>query len=241
MDGAVDHSVQIVIRTPVNEKVQRRQIKAAHASGLPRAVDRSRFPVLNLVATGPSARNLPPLEGQICALNGALTLLPAPPDYYAACDPQKLVTKFLKDPPEDTTYLIASKCHPAVFDALADRRVELWDLDDFVPDGVAVAPSITLAVMNLFVERGWRRFAVWGWDCCYAEDGAHHATGQKPSNSPYVEMTVGDRIFHTNRTWATEAESAVRQLGLYDYLNIEVVIHGDGMMRAIRKHLTGRG
>lgn len=234
--GGVER-LEFDLRTPVDEETIRAQIAACHARGLPNAVQKG--PVLNIVATGPSARALPPLDGPVCAVNGALALVPNP-DYYAACDPQEAVVEFLRDPPAGTTYLIASKCHPAVFDALADREVGYWDLDDYVPGGIASAPSITLAAMNLFVERGWRRFAVWGWDCCYGPDGAHHAGSQPASTSEPMDVTVGDRVFSTNRTWVHECESAGRQLAVYDYLHIEVVIHGDSMLKAIREFMTGR-
>ncbi len=220
--------------TPLNEPTIRRHIRQSLARGLPEAVGEPE--TLTIVAGGPSALGAP-LEGPTVALNGALAAAFTPkgvaPTYYAACDPQELVAGFLRDPPTETAYFIASKCHPAVFDALEGRDVRLWHVSDYVPGGIACAPSITLTALSLFAKLGWRKFEVWGWDCCY-RNGKHHA-GDQPHVGDDRQLTVGDRTFHTTTTWAAETQDALYVIAMLEWLGCEIVIQGDSMVEAIRR------
>jgi hypothetical protein len=220
------------LRTPLNEKAIRRHIRHALSLGLPEAIGEPE--TLTIVATGPSARKLPKIPGPTLAVNGALGLIEAP-TYYAACDSQELVAGFLAGPPKSTTYYIASKCHPAVFQALRDRDVRLWHVNDYVPGGVGCASSITATALGLFVQMGWRRFEVYGWDCCYGPDGAHHASAQCAPDQAQVNIEIGKRVYRTNTTWAAEAQDAIHIIAMLEFLGVEVVIHGDSMIEAIRK------
>lgn len=208
--------------------------------------DDGRLGVLNIVANGPSARKAdfaqigPGLSRPaqpVLAVNGALKLLvdqDVAPHWWACCDPQALVADFIPDdPPESTTYLVAATCHPSVFRKLEGRDVRLWYVGA-APDGhrhVKTASSVTLTVMSLMRHVGWRRFRVWGWDCCFDESGAHHATPQgAPDPSTRINLVIGERSYPTIHTWALEAQDAAHQLAGGDY---EVEIMGDGMVAGV--------
>lgn len=220
--------------TPLNEPTIRRHIRQSLARGLPEAIGEAE--TLTIIAGGPSALGAP-LDGPTAALNGALAAVFTPrgvaPTYYAACDPQDIVAQFLVDPPAATKYYIASKCHPDVFDALKDRDVHLWHVSDYVPGGIACAPSITLTALSLFARLGWRKFEVWGWDCCY-RNGRHHA-GEQAHAGDDRWLEVGDRKFHTTTTWAAEAQDALIVLAMLEWLGCEITIQGDSMVEAIRR------
>lgn len=213
---------------------------------------------LKIVANGPSAA-LASLDGwNTLALNGAMKLFTdrgTAPDYWAACDPLEVVASFLPDnPPEETIYLVGSKCHPSVFEKLKGRDVRLWHIDDYeIPPGynkIHTAVSITLTIMPLMRRAfNYRAFDVYGWDACFSEDPQgvrHHASDEAISAYP-AEMTEvcvgatqaedgslsGGRWFKTTPVWMAEAQDAVTQLRFADY---SVSIHGDGLIKAI----TGR-
>lgn len=231
-DGA-DAAITFKVKTPLDGEVIRGHIRHAHALGLPPALEPR--PGLTVVAGGPSAHQAP-MAGPTLALNGALDAVFNPrgiaPTYYAACDPQALVADFLRDPPKETIYNIASKCHPDVFDALKDRDVRVWDVSDYVPGGIASAASITLTGLNLFTQLGHREFDVWGWDCCY-RNGRHHA-GDQAHIGDDRDIEIGDRTFHTTTTWAWEAETAIQMLPILQFVGVTVNIHGDSMVQALR-------
>ena len=223
------------IQTPLNSTTIKRHIKNAKSLGLREALDEPK--TLNIVATGPSAKAVHgTLTGDTLALNGALAFYPDP-TFYACCDPQAMVADFLRNPPEDCIFYVASKCHPRVFKALKDRDIRLWHISDYVPGGVSCAVSITLTAMNLFAQLGYRRFNVYGWDACFAGDGSHHANVQEAPPQNRITLSVGDHTFATTTTWAAEAQDATAQLALLDYMGIEVNIHGDSMIKAVYQEI----
>lgn len=236
MDGRV---IEFAIQTPLDGEKIARHIAHAKALGLPEADGRP-LRTLRVVAAGPSARDAP-LDGPTLALNGALSTFTAKglaPTWWAACDPQERVADFLSHTPESTTYLVASKCHPAVFEVLKGRDVRVWHIDDHPVFGRAVssAVSVTLTAMSLMARLGWRRFEVWGWDGCF-QGGAHHAGAIYDEDAPenIVTLEIGERAFCTTPTWAAEAKDAEAQLSIFDWMGIEVDIKGGGMIAALRE------
>lgn len=205
-------------------------IRRALLADLPGSMPGALPTTLRVIANGPSAL-LAPLDGPTIALNGSLGMMlrrGVAPTFWAACDPQELVTEFLDVMPADTIYLVATKCHPKVFERLAHRQVCRWHLDEGVgPRGIAHSTTITLTSMNLMRACGWRRFEVWGWDGCYL-GGKHHAN--ETHNVPDgIDCHIGGRVFRSTPAWACEAEEAGQLLQSADY---EWTIKGDGMIAA---------
>jgi len=230
--------IEFDIRTPCDTAGLRTNIAAAMALGLPEIVrSPHRADTLSLVANGPSALQAP-LTGLTMACNGALGLFTRhglAPTWWIGCDPQELVADFLGDAPETTTYLVASKCHPAVFDRLKDRRVLIWHVDDEGAEDirsdakVPTATSVTLcalSVASMFL--GFDTIDTFGWDGCYF-DGLDHAVPQA-HDGHVITNWVGDRSFRTTPTWCAEAVDARMQLEAAPY---SVTVHGNGMIDAI--------
>ncbi|WP_044559297.1 6-hydroxymethylpterin diphosphokinase MptE-like protein [Azospirillum sp. B4] len=235
--------IDFIAELPVDGDTLRHHIRAALARGL----EEVRMGALagrsaRIVANGPSARQAPlsAMDGRLSvALNGALALFRArgqAPDYFVACDPQALVAEFLADAPPATTYLIASRCHPRVFQALAGRRVLIWHLDEAdaeaeIPtaERIGAGLSVTNAALMLLHHMGVRSMDIWGLDCSLAEDGAHHA-GQGAVSGPYQPIRVGDRLFQSKPAWAAEAQQFLLHLHAID---AEVTVNGEGMLAAI--------
>lgn len=231
-------NVEFQIRTPVDDEGLRANVISALARDLPElGWAPLRDDRLKVVAGGPSARHAS-LDGPTLALNGALGLFGRKgPNWWAGCDPQAHLADFLKDPPQDTVYLVASKCHPAVFDALAKRKVVLWHVwepmtaDLFEDrDSVLAGTSVTICAFELMGMLGFRHFETWGWDGCYV-GGAHHALPQAHA-AVDIENTVGGQVFSTTTTWALEAQDAWNKLK-----DLDIDIRGGGMIGAIFDYL----
>lgn len=248
------------ISTPCNGDELGAHIAHARSLGLPPS-DAEPIKTLTIVANGPSRiLHDPHAPGDTLALNGALkhfTDAGTWPTFWAACDPQALVADFIPDnPPKETIYLVASKCHPSVFQKLQGRTVRIWDINDHpdtrdAPRAVPVASSVTLVAQTHMRDAyGYRHFEIYGWDACY--QGLEHHAGQFHDKLPEettVQLCVGatarkikrgkrkgetvyegGRWFTTSRTWAAEAQDA---LTLTHHATWTLNVHGDGLIRAM--------
>lgn len=238
MANACGRLIEFDIRTPCGSETLRAHV--AHALGLGLAEiepQARRRDTLSLIANGPTALDAP-LTGVTMACNGALSLFTAKglaPTWWIACDPQELVADFLRDAPEETTYLVASKCHPAVFERLRGRKVLIWHVDDdgaadlTSPAKVPTATSVTLCAMSVASRLlGFSDIETWGWDGCY-RDGRDHAVPQRHVAQTITNL-VGRRRFTTTPTWCAEAVDARLQIIGADY---RVQVRGRGMFDAI--------
>lgn len=238
-----DNTIIFDVHTPLDDGALREHVTHALSLGLPELPD-FQYPWtddLTVVASGPSGPDAPH-KGKTVALNGALKTFTdrgEAPTYWAACDPQELVADFLEVAPPQTIYLVASKCHPKVFETLArrGRQVVLWHvgdeatkdiLEDRFP--VACACSITTVSFELMARLGFRHFHVWGWDGCLM-DGAGYANPQTMA-SPEITVEVGDQTFASTHTWGLEAQDAVAALARFPF---QIHVHGGGMTGAILK------
>lgn len=227
------------VHVPATGAELRRNVEYALSLGLP---DLPRAPPrdgrLTILANGPSALDCP-LHGDILALNGAMGLFHNSgrlPMAWAACDPQALVADLLPDvPPMGVSYLVASKCHRAVFDKLRDRKVVLWHLNEdayfdlvLERDPIRLAPSVTICALELGERLGYRASETWGWDGCY-RDGLNHAVAQGHDGTGNCDVEIGKRVFRTTRNWMFEAACATDR---FADTPRDVIIHGDGMIDA---------
>lgn len=238
---------------PCSDETCRANIAASLERGLPDALQRHG---LYVIANGPSAlaADLANLTlYPTLALNGAIKLFTdkgLAPTYWACCDPQELVADLLPDePPLNTIYFVASKCHPAVFAKLKGRDVRLWHLMDYAADGrarVALASSITISASWFFHRLGFTDFEYHGWDGCFMGE-RHHAAESHAHSAQIITINyagelvdgevIGGRNFATTRSWALEANGATQFFQLANYFDIGVTIHGDGMFRATRDYM----
>lgn len=226
------------VKTPVDDDGLRANVRHAMGLRLPtlRDMEYARKEPLTIVANGPTAHQAPLSRPshRTLAINGALEIFNdqrAIPSYWAACDPQPLVTNFLRCAPYDTTYLVASKCHPSVFERLAGYNVILWHVGESATRSlfdhhdivIPASSSITSTSFELMTHLGFRRFETWGWDGCYM-DGQGHAIPQEEAPSR-IEITVHDRVYETSPVWALECDDIANRLVGFPF---PIHIHGDG-------------
>lgn len=202
----------------------RERVKNALSLGLPEASFRARG-ACTILANGPTAIEYKPDRLPLAAINGALSL--HAPEYWLVCDPQeKQVLDFLRgDLPPHTKYIVASKCHPKVFERLRDYDVTLWHINDeeafpmLESAGVEVtqtAVSCTLCAMEFLHARGYEKFITYGWDGCYL-GGQDHAVPQAHVSTQDKFIIVGPHAFLSTPTWVAEAQDAHLQLSIADY------------------------
>lgn len=171
------------------------------------------------------------------------------PDYAIAVDPQEHRWNCFRKKHPGVTYLIASQCHPAMFEHLKDMDVRLWHLyiregQTYPPDSMLVTGGTTsgLRAITLFYAMGYRQFELFGYDSCLQEDKLR--MDGTTFDRPPIEIFVGDekKRFLTTPEMAAQATEFQN---LYQVMpDMDVVSHGDGVITAIlasRKAARERG
>jgi len=245
MAGDSGGLVQFEIQTPLDDATLRGHVEAALSRGLKEVeITALRKESLRIVANGPSALAAPLTGAPTLAVNNALRLFVErglAPDFWIASDPQECVADFLRDAPMETVYLVASKCHPTVFEALKGRQILLWHCSEPATLDLLVgrlviqsSVSVTLCALNLMPVLGYHRLETWGWDGCYLA-GRDHAVSQPHSPDDITVQLGPKRRFSTTKSWAAEAQEAVY---LCEGLRRQLTIRGRGMIGAILRQFA---
>lgn len=231
------------IRTPIGGD----ELESRIAENTARALPELPVKTAHIIASGPSANAelwcaLRSPGEPVVALNNALRLFTRRhtlPTHWCACDPQEMVADFLPDkPPTGVVYLLASKCHPKVFDKLKGNDVRIWHIqepDQPKPPGLAIptAASITLVTQSLFRFLGYHRFEMYGWDCCFLEDQAHATPQPIEIKEQTLYIDIADQRFHTTPAWLAELKDACVQTRNLAVMGYQVQVHGPGAVGAL--------
>jgi uncharacterized Rossmann fold enzyme len=163
------------------------------------------------------------------------------PDYALAIDPQEHRIAFYKPQPT-VHYMIASQCHPAMFDNLDGCQVTLWH--PYVKKGqdrpkncmlIGGGTTSGLRAISLFYVLGYRQFELFGFDSC--NDGELlrvNGEGLKEGDK-LIEVKIDPQgeTFYCNTAMALQAEHFQTY---YDYLpDATFNGHGRGLIQAIIK------
>jgi uncharacterized Rossmann fold enzyme len=163
------------------------------------------------------------------------------PDYALAIDPQEHRIAFYKPQP-NVHYMIASQCHPAMFDNLDGCQVTLWH--PYVKRGqdrpkncmlIGGGTTSGLRAISLFYVLGYRQFELFGFDSC--NDGEVlrvNGEGLKDGDKLIeVKIDLQGETFYCNTAMALQAEHFQTY---YDYLpDATFNGHGYGLIQAIIK------
>lgn len=107
------------------------------------------------------------------------------PKYVAVCDPDAIMAKYLTKTHENVTYLVASGCHDAVFDALKGRNIVIWHChsDEYAKEmqacdeeyfGIGGGCTIGLRGLSIAVLFKYQDIHLFGFDSCMSAE-EHHA------------------------------------------------------------------
>lgn len=163
------------------------------------------------------------------------------PDYHADCDPRQHKAGFVRSPCADTTYLMASCCHPATWDHLKRQHALVWHadtgpearawLEENAPGewSMRPGPSIGIAALGLARVLGFSKVRLFGYDSCFVEEQLRAG----PSDAPYTHeprqvLTVNGETYLTTENMRLQAEAF---LGAVEGLQYEIV--GEGLLKAM--------
>lgn len=192
--------------------------------------------------------NLRNAQGWIFAVNGAHDYLIEQgivPHALVLADPDEYCLKYVQNPRGDVTYLVASQCHPSVFDALTDSFVRVWHCEGDIPGAIPDGPmrllggcSTALRCISIGFVLGIDDFHFWGIDGCYQGAGSHI---YEDKDLPEDETTVwfdpktpaypDGKIYRTAGHMAMQVDNMVKLLRIFPMLTVHP--HGDGLMQDV--------
>jgi hypothetical protein len=176
----------------------------------------------------------------LCAVKGAHDLLcknGINPDLFICVDPRDR-RENIQAVNDETIYLMASRCEPAMFDHLAQRKVILWhsygneDEARHYTGHMAIGGGSTsgLRAITVGYVLGFRNFILYGMDSCLAADRlTKRFTGEKAGQ--VVDVIVGDRTFYCNGAMAQQANEVQQLMATWPDAHFE--FKGDGLLAAI--------
>jgi uncharacterized Rossmann fold enzyme len=200
-----------------------------------------------LAGSGPSlAHHLDELRGHqakgrpIIAIKGAHDYLIShniTPDMWVCLDPRDK-RDGIQRKNKHTTYLLASRCHPVMFEHLSDCKVMLWhswSQEAELPalgDKWCIGGGTTsgLRAVNIGYVLGFRKFVMYGYDSCVSGDTLR-VDGSKGDRLLNVYVGESGRKFVTTPEMAQQAKEFQR---IYEIMpDVDIVSRGDGLITAI--------
>lgn len=162
------------------------------------------------------------------------------PHYALAIDPQEHRSHCFKLRHLGVHYMIASQCHPKMFENLRDHRVTIWH--PYITKGqkrpadrmlIGGGTTSGLRAISLFYVLGWRNFALFGFDSCL--DGKNlrvNGDGLKGGDAAIeVRLDPEGETFHCNAAMALQAQHFQ---DYFDYLpDATFQAYGHGLIQAI--------
>lgn len=170
------------------------------------------------------------------------------PTWHVEVDPRPHKVQLLGDPHPDVTYLIASTCHPDVFDHLKNVKVTLWHIFDSSEDAMRTLPqgewaltggcSVGVRMLTLARFFGFRELHVYGMDGNEGESGKH-AAAHPSQPKGHALVTYEGREFKTTSSMYAVAQGIWHELDQMP--DVTATFHGDGLIQHMAKFYERKG
>lgn len=206
---------------------------------------------LSVVGFGPSIHDVwRQIKGDVWACNGAHDWLierGVIPKYAMFWDASPLVAKFV-NPHPDVTYIVASRCHRDVFEALDGFNVRVWhaagdrNIEELLCEYRRMEPLIghgSAAVttgMMVSLVLGYRNFHLFGCDSSYSGETTH-ARKSIVDETP-IEVWVDGRMFKSTTWLAGQVEDFKTLAPLLKDAGCKLDFYGFGMLQWVA-HIHG--
>lgn len=212
----------------------------------------------SLVGSGPSIQETyKELQGDVCAINQAVGFLIEKgviPKFAMLWDAADIVSNFAVPHP-DVTYLVASRCHPSVFERLKDCKVIVWHaggdhkINEYLSSRNIIEPmvlggsaGITRGIF-LLGALGYRNLHLFGADSSYASDGKTHAIKSLVPEKD-IMVSVGDTPpcwFRTTPEWCAQVYEYRAIYAMFTHKGYAMLqVHGEGMLPYMHKILDAK-
>jgi uncharacterized Rossmann fold enzyme len=164
------------------------------------------------------------------------------PTWHVDVDPRPHKVKLMGIPCKETEYLIASTCHPSLFDHLNGYNVKLWHIFDGEAEGMRLLPagewaftggcSVGLRSMALARILGFTELHIFGMDGCEGKTGKHAAAhpNQAKTQAP---VEYKGKTYITTAGFLAAAQQTFHELD--HMLDVKATFYGEGLVQDMAK------
>lgn len=169
------------------------------------------------------------------------------PSAQILLDAREVNLKFVQNPQKDCKYLVASQCHPKIFDALEDYDVLIWHsrstkeekyiLDEYYFGNYYVIPggsTVILRALQLLRMLGYKWFEIYGWDSCILDNQGHSYEQEQNNDDQIMTIRINKKEFQVTPAHLSqilEFKEMVQNIGkMYN-----IIVHGNGAMAHLIK------
>lgn len=241
--------------------VQHEQIKINIERNLPWLDKREpKDKALSIIASGASLERYWPmidLTTDIMALNNAYPFLMErglEPDYFMMLDARPQNIDFVRNPSRKTEHLLASQCHPSIFDALEYYDTTLYlttvsgilelvkHIDKPKIQIAGTAGTVGIKALCMAYALGYKEVYLYGYDSSY-HDGKHHAIAQPLNdNANTIEVFLDGKRYVTTPAMAHQAtEFCSLARGMTQYYGFDINLRCDGLLPDMVQHCNKLG
>ena len=165
------------------------------------------------------------------------------PTWHVEVDPRAHKVELLGPPHKDVEYLIASTCHPAVFDHLEGFKVTLWHVFDNQEDGLRSLPQgewaltggcgVGLRAMTIARFFGFTNQHIFGMDGNDGPTGKHAGPHPSQAKGPHFTEYMGVK-YNTTPAFLEAARMTFHELNQMP--DVKATFYGEGLVQAMAKN-----
>ena len=167
------------------------------------------------------------------------------PSVHFQIDAREFNARFVENWQEKTKYIIASQCHPKVFDNLKGADVSIFHcasgvvdkkiFDDYYMGNFFSLPggsTVMLRAIPMMRVLGFKKMEIYGFDSCVVND-EHHAYEQKENDQgPMATVTLDGKEFLCYSWMYSQANDFIEMVKAIGH-SFELKVHGDGLIAHI--------
>lgn len=166
------------------------------------------------------------------------------PTWHVEVDPRPHKVKLMGQPQKETEYLIASTCHPEVFDHLKNYNVRLWHVFDNDAEAQRVLPpgewaltggcDVGLRAMTIARFFGFTNLHIFGKDGCEGRTGKHAAEHPNQAPPQCCSVEYEGQTYYTTPSFLEAAKQTFHELDMMP--DVKATFYGDGLVQAMAKN-----
>jgi uncharacterized Rossmann fold enzyme len=172
------------------------------------------------------------------------------PDYQVMIDARPGNVKYVGYAKK---YLLASQCHPLVFEAAPEEHTMLWhpviegvlDAQNPLPMGlvqqshtlIGGGTTVGLSAMCLAYTMGYRKLHLYGYDSSHRGESGHAYPQPDNSSEVMCRVTSFGKVYHSTLTMAKQAELFPTVANNLIERGCIITMDGDGLLPDAFRHL----